>query len=161
MQSHKTSRTSKDWSPTNQVGRTFQARPRHTTPSGDIRGRKAPCIFEEYTSEHRLQVLKGSEDDKIREIQQILAQAVLAFTRQPEMDEYVSFVVCLTGTALCLAGAYVPYGYIKPLRTYQQPTQHLRVCRSESYDLMIPHDRMGVAILLLKLLKYLDERKLP
>jgi hypothetical protein len=105
--------------------------------------------------------LKGSDDNKIREIQQILAQAILAFTQQPEMDEFIGFVVCSTGAALYLAGAHITRGYIESLRKYQRPNLRLQVCRSATYDLKIPDGRKDAAMLLLRMLKYLDERKLP
>ncbi|KAJ4525303.1 hypothetical protein HRR78_003449 [Exophiala dermatitidis] len=106
-------------------------------------------------------VLKGSGDNKIRETQQILAQAILAFAQQPEMDEFIGFVVCSTGTALYLAGAHITRGYIESLRKYQRPSLRFQVCRSATYDLKIPDGRKDVAMLLLRMLKYLDERKLP
>lgn len=37
------------------------------------------------------------------------------------MDKYVSFVACFTGTALYLAGAYIPRTYIEALHKSQQP----------------------------------------
>ncbi|KIX05655.1 uncharacterized protein Z518_03627 [Rhinocladiella mackenziei CBS 650.93] len=106
-------------------------------------------------------VSKGSDDDKIREVQQILTQAILAFTQQPKMDEFISFVVCSTGAALYLAGAHITRGYIESLRKDQRPSLRLQVCRSAIYDLKIPDGRKDVAMLLLRMLKYLDERKLP
>ncbi|OAL34343.1 hypothetical protein AYO20_06396 [Fonsecaea nubica] len=105
--------------------------------------------------------LRGSDDDKIREIQQILAQAILAFTQRPEMDDFISFVVCSTGAALHLASARITRGYIESLRKHQRPSLRLQVCRSTIYDLKIPDGRKDVAMLLLRMLKYLDERKLP
>ncbi|KIW14039.1 hypothetical protein PV08_06820 [Exophiala spinifera] len=105
--------------------------------------------------------LEGSEDDRIHEIQQLLAQAVLAFKYRPKMDEFTSFVMCSIGAAVYLAGACVTRAYFECLRDDQQPRQRLHVHHSPIYDLTTLDGRKDISLLLLKMLNYVHDRDHP
>lgn len=106
----------------------------------------------------KLQAAKHHGDTSIisREVPQILAQALLAFQKNPILNVHRGFVLRMEGTKLQLSSASIPCRYIRNISQDDPPHDELALLRSVAYDLREPEQRREALRILIGLLRRID-----
>jgi hypothetical protein len=89
------------------------------------------------------------------EIPQILVQAVLAYEKNPSLDNHTAFAVRVNGTVLQLSMAVIHHTYMEELYQGKPLNEGLTLFRSESYDLREPDRRREVVRIFIGLIRRL------
>ena len=93
------------------------------------------------------------------EIPQCLLQAILAYSRKPDLQQYTTFALCLHQTRIRVVKATISQTYLRNFFENAEITETMQLYRSKSFDILEREDRKDFLRLMMSVLRYIVEKE--
>lgn len=98
------------------------------------------------------------------EVLRTLLSAAVSYSRNPELEHYDGFVICINETSVHVSRAKIPPSYMRDLFERRTVVEDLPFYRPEILDIYNQRDRREITRLLIGLFRYLaqsEQRQIP
>lgn len=108
-----------------------------------------------------LQIANASYDTETQlarhEVPQCLLQAILAYSKNPNLPQYTAFALCLHRTTIRISKATIPQIYVKEFFQKAEINEFMQLYQSETFNLLDRDGRKGFLRLIMGVFRYMME----